>query len=275
MRAKLLLSGFIYAASMSLVSLPAGVAALWSQPAEAAAAPAAVSNGAQYAAPLEDPATSPWKAQTIVSDADIELLGLDAWFRAELVSDETFVRMWTRSWKENCTLERSELRYLKMIHRNAMGQTQRGEMVVNAAIADKVLRIFKKLYVAGYRIERMVLIDDFGGNDELSMQANNSSSFNFRFMTHSPNKVSKHGMGLAIDINPLYNPYVKKIKEDSWIIAPETAQQWAFDRKDRTDIPYKIDQHDLAYKLFTEEGFVWGGNWRSAKDYQHFEYKLK
>ena len=82
-------------------------------------------------------------------------------------------------------------------------------------------------------------------------------------------------MGLAIDINPLYNPYVKKIKEDSWIIAPETAQQWAFDRKDRTDIPYKIDQHDLAYKLFTEEGFVWGGNWRSAKDYQHFEYKLK
>ncbi|MCK0535898.1 M15 family metallopeptidase [Anaerobiospirillum sp. NML120511] len=260
---------------MSLVALPAGVAALWSQPAEAAAAPAAVSNGAQYAAPLMDPATSPWKAQTIVSDADIELLGLDAWFRAEPVSDETFVRMWTRSWKENCTLERSELRYLKMIHRNAMGQTQRGEMVVNAAIADKVLRIFKKLYVAGYRIERMVLIDDFGGNDELSMQANNSSSFNFRFMTHSPNKVSKHGMGLAIDINPLYNPYVKKIKEDSWIIAPETAQQWAFDRKDRTDIPYKIDQHDLAYKLFTEEGFVWGGNWRSAKDYQHFEYKLK
>ena len=62
-------------------------------------------------------------------------------------------------------------------------------MVVNVAIADKVLTIFRQLYTAGYRIERMVLIDNFDADDETSMRANNSSSFNFRFMTGSTTKI--------------------------------------------------------------------------------------
>ena len=66
--------------------------------------------------------------------------------------------MWLKSWKENCPLNRSELRYLKVLHRNDDGKPQRGEMVVNVAIADKVLTIFRQLYTAGYRIERMVLL---------------------------------------------------------------------------------------------------------------------
>ena len=97
---------------------------------------------------------------------------------------------------------------------------QCGEMVVNAAIADKVLGIFRQLYEAGYRIERMALIDNYGANDETAMRANNSSSFNFRFMTGSTTKISKHGLGLAIDINTLYNPYVKRKDDGTWHIEP-------------------------------------------------------
>ena len=215
-----------------------------------------------------------WKAETVVDESEIDRTGLDAWFKSEEISDDVFDRMWLKSWKEDCPLDRSDLRYLKMLHRNADGLPQRGEMVVNAAIADKVLGIFRRLYEADYRIERMALIDNYGANDETAMRANNSSSFNFRFMTGSTTKISKPGLGLAIDINTLYNPYVKRKDDDTWHIEPATAEPYAFDRESRTDIPYKIDHDDLAYKLFTEAGFEWGGDWTSLKDYQHFEINL-
>ena len=74
-------------------------------------------------------------------------------------------------------------------------------------------------------------------------------------------------MGLAVDINTLYNPYVK-ITDDKRIVEPATAEAYV----DRTkNFPHKIDTDDLCYKLFTAHGFVWGGNWKSVKDYQHFE----
>ncbi|WP_368313142.1 M15 family metallopeptidase [Parabacteroides distasonis] len=215
-----------------------------------------------------------WKAETIVDKSEIDRTGLDAWFKSEEISDDVFDRMWLKSWKEDCPLDRSDLRYLKMLHRNADGLPQRGEMVVNAAIADKVLGIFRRLYEADYRIERMALIDNYGADDEAAMRANNSSSFNFRFMTGSTTKISKHGLGLAIDINALYNPYVKRKDDGTCHIEPATAEPYAFDRESRTDIPYKIDHDDLAYKLFTEAGFEWGGDWTSLKDYQHFEINL-
>ena len=215
-----------------------------------------------------------WTAETIVDENEVATTGISHWFKAEEISDEIFSRMWLKSWKENCPLDRSELRYLKVLHRNANGNPQRGEMVVNAAIADKVLTIFRQLYEAGYRIERMVLIDNFDADDETSMRANNSSSFNFRFMTGSTTKISKHGLGLAIDINTLYNPYVKQKSDGTWHIEPATGEEYAFNRENRTDIPYKIDHEDLAYKLFTAAGFEWGGDWTSLKDYQHFEIDL-
>lgn len=215
-----------------------------------------------------------WKVETIVDENEVATAGISNWFKAEEISNEIFSRMWLKSWKENCPLDRSELRYLKVLHRNADGKPQRGEMVVNAAIADKVLAIFMQLYEAGYRIERMVLIDNFDADDETSMRANNSSSFNFRFMTGSTTKISKHGLGLAIDINTLYNPYVKQKSDGTWHIEPATGEEYAFNRENRTDIPYKIDHEDLAYKLFTAAGFEWGGDWTSLKDYQHFEIDL-
>lgn len=212
-----------------------------------------------------------WAAATVVDEAEVRRTGLDTWFRAERISDAVFRRMWLKSWKKDCPLKRDDLRYLKMLHRNADGKPQTGEMIVNVSIADKVLGIFRQLYEAGYRIERMVLIDNYNADDVKAMRANNTSAFNFRYMTGSKTRISKHGMGLAIDINTLYNPYVKRKKDGTWLVEPAVAGKYAFNRGKRKDIPYKIDHDDLAYKLFTRAGFRWGGDWRSLKDYQHFE----
>ena len=208
-----------------------------------------------------------WEAKTVVTDEEVKRAGLENCFTAEPLSDATFQRMQGKSWKKDCPLDRNELRYLRMLHRNAEGRTQLGEMVVNTKIAERVLRIFRKLYEAGYRIERMVLVDDYDGDDVRSMEDNNTSSFNYRTVP-GQQKLSNHARGLAIDLNTRYNPYVTKRG-----VSPRNGRAYAFNRDRRKDIPYKIDHNDLAYKLFKAEGFSWGGDWRSSKDYQHFDYK--
>ena len=182
------------------------------------------------------------------------------------ISDELFARIWGKSFKEDCTLPREDLRYLHVLHRDLEGNEHEGEMIVNVHIAGDVLDILKKLYEADYPIEKIRLIDEYGADDELSMEDNNSSSFNFRFISHTT-RISKHGLGLAVDINTLYNPYTK-IVDGERIIEPVTAEAY-LDRE--ADFPYKIDEDDLCYRLFIEKGFEWGGSWEDRKDYQHFE----
>ena len=182
------------------------------------------------------------------------------------ISDELFARIWGKSFKEDCTLPREDLRYLHVLHRDLEGNEHEGEMIVNVHIAGDVLDILKKLYEADYPIEKIRLIDEYGADDELSMEDNNSSSFNFRFISHTT-RISKHGLGLAVDINTLYNPYTK-IVDGERIVEPVTAEAY-LDRE--ADFPYKIDEDDLCYRLFIEKGFEWGGSWEDRKDYQHFE----
>jgi hypothetical protein len=112
----------------------------------------------------------------------------------------------------------------------------------------------------------MVLIDEYDADDEASMRANNTSAFNFR-KSSGMRTLSKHSTGMAIDINPLYNPLVKH-REGRTKVYPSTAVPYI----DRTqDFPYKIVKGDLCYRLFKKYGFSWGGDWKSSKDYQHFE----
>ena len=113
----------------------------------------------------------------------------------------------------------------------------------------------------------MRLIDEYDADDERSMQANNTSCFNFRAIAGST-KLSKHSQGLAIDINPLYNPCVKQRKDGRTVVQPATGRKYA-NRNKRW--PYMIVKDDLCYRLFIEHGFKWGGSWRTTKDYQHFE----
>ena len=191
-------------------------------------------------------------------------------FCAEEISAEVFERMRGKSYPENCPVDLSELRYLHLAYKDIDGISHDGEMVCNAAIADKLTEIFRTLYENDYPIEHMSLVDDYDADDEESMSANNTSCFNFRYISGTT-KISMHGEGLAVDINPLYNPYIKE-KDGTIHVEPESGAAYT----DRSlDFDYKIDENDLAYKLFTEAGFAWGGSWKSVKDYQHFEYDPK
>ena len=99
------------------------------------------------------------------------------------------------------------------------------------------------------------------------MEDNNTSCFNYR-PVEGTSSLSKHALGLAIDINPFYNPYITYNKDGSEKVSPANASAYA----DRTaSFPYKIDENDLCYQLFKEHGFTWGGHWNSCKDYQHFQ----
>ncbi len=189
----------------------------------------------------------------------------DAFYVSE-IPDDVFERMQGKSYKADCRVPREELRYVHILHTGFDGETKEGELVVNRAIADDVLDIFEKLYEASYPIEKVRLVDEYDADDEASMSDNNSSSFNYRCISHT-NKISKHGLGMAVDINTLYNPYVKTV-DGELTIEPAGAGDYV-DRD--ADFPYKIDHDDLCYQLFTEHGFTWGGDWTSCKDYQHFE----
>ena len=113
-----------------------------------------------------------------------------------------------------------------MLHYNLKGEICLGELVCNKAISNDLIEIFQALYKARYPIERMVLIDEYNAEDNRSMEANNSSCFNFRLVPGT-RKLSNHSKGLAIDINPLYNPYVKTNKNGKIIISPEKGKKYA------------------------------------------------
>ena len=142
-------------------------------------------------------------------------------------------------------------------------------MVCNQAIAADLCAIFQALYEAAYPIRSIRLVDDFGGSDEASMQADNTSCFNYRNVPGTKN-ISKHSYGLAIDINPLYNPYIP-IRNGKPTVMPPNGEPYAFGR-DTAQFPYKITRNDLAYQLFVKAGFNWGGTWARSKDYQHFQW---
>ena len=158
------------------------------------------------------------------------------------------------------------LAYVHILHYDFQAQVQEGELICNQAIAQDLLDIFRELYEHQYPIEKVWLIDEYNADDELSMADNNTSCFNYRTVP-GKSKLSNHSYGRAIDINPLYNPYVRT-KDGKVLVSPQNAEEYA-DRN--ADFPYKIDREDLCYQLFTEHGFEWGGAWNSSKDYQHFE----
>lgn len=207
-------------------------------------------------------------AGTVIHPEDIEGGELDNYFISSTIDDDLFQRIYGLSYKEDCTIPREELRYLKVLHYGYDQQIYVGELMVNAELAQDFLEIFQALYENQYEIEKMFLIDDFGADDNWSIENNNTSAFNYRVSTLDGVTLSNHAFGRAIDINPLHNPYV-------------TYYDWGMDTYFDASIPYMnredsslehmINHEDLCYQLFIEHGFTWGGDWENPKDYQHFE----
>lgn len=168
---------------------------------------------------------------------------------------------------EEIQVSYDDLRYVSVLYFNFKGIERTGELICNEAIAQDLVEIFYELYRNEYQIEQIRLIDEYSGDDTLSMQDNNSSCFNYRVVDGTSN-LSKHALGLAIDINPFFNPYVVYKNDGTTYISPQGSETYADRSK---DFAYKIDENDLCYKLFKEHGFTWGGDWNSCKDYQHFQ----
>ena len=204
-------------------------------------------------------------AGTILSEEDVANAGEDAFFYTEDISDETFARMAGKSFGENCTVSRTELSYIRCLHRDIYGNIKVGELVMHRMVSDIVCEIFRELYHAGYPIESMLLVDEFNASDDDSIMANNTSAFNYRNV-EGTDRLSMHAYGFAIDINPYYNIYY--IPSLDYVFPPEGWQY--IDREEY--FPYKLEPGDLCYELFTQAGFEWGGWWTDSIDYQHFQF---
>ena len=219
--------------------------------------------------PVDTKPLTEWQAGRTVSQEAVDAFGgIDMCFAAEPIPDGVWARMQGKTYKENPYIGRDDLRHVRALHWDYDNQMHVGEMIVNKQIAECVARILRQLFDAKYPIQRMLLPDVYDADDETQMRDNNSSCFCYRTIAGSTT-LSKHARGLAVDINTLYNPYYKDRADGTRYIQPATAEAYC----DRTwDFPYKIDHDDLCFKLFTEAGFEWGGDWTSCKDFQHFEF---
>lgn len=209
-------------------------------------------------------------ANSIVDVAKMDQKLQDSLFYFKELDQEIIGRIYGKSYKEYCDVTYSDLRYIRVLHKDFEGNTRIGEMIVNKAIAQDVVDIFKELYKISYPIEKMLLIDEYDADDIKSMEDNNTSAFNFRYI-EGTTKRSVHSDGLAIDINPFYNPYVRT-KNNETEVLPASAAEYADRTKEHI---YYIKKDDPCYKAFTSRGFTWGGEWKNSKDYQHFEKKLE
>ncbi len=211
-------------------------------------------------------------SDSLAEAANPDRITYEQGFYYEPLSEElkTFITGISYPAEETDEISYEDLAYVHVLHYNFDGESTEGELICNKAISQDLVEIFYDLYTAEYQIEKITLIENYDGDDTASMTDNNTSCFNYRTVDGT-DRLSRHALGLAIDINPFYNPYIRYAKDGSLIISPQGSEDYA----DRTlGFPYKIDETDLCYRLFIEHGFTWGGNWNSSKDYQHFQKAL-
>ena len=171
-------------------------------------------------------------------------------------------RMTGSSWHAGCPVPLPRLRRLTLAHWGFDGRVHTGRLVVNQDVAAKVLSVFRRLYDARFPIRRMRLVDDYGGSDYRSIEADNTSAFNCRAATGSSHW-SEHAYGHAVDVNPIENPYVEGGRTS------HVTSRAYLDRARRAA--------GMAYpggtlvEAFRSAGWGWGGTWSgSVRDYQHF-----
>jgi D-alanyl-D-alanine carboxypeptidase-like protein len=177
------------------------------------------------------------------------------------IDDATATRM-TTSWHAGCPVDLADLRLLSLDHWGFDGRVHAGEMVVHRDVAKDVLDVFGSLFDARFPIRRMRLVDAYGGNDDRSMAADNTSAFNCRPVTGG-SSWSEHAYGRAIDLNPLENPYVTA----GGTVLPSGGARFTDRSRQAKGM---IHAGDAVVRAFASIGWMWGGSWSGTVDYQHF-----
>lgn len=209
------------------------------------------------------------EAGDVLQEEDLDPENMEQYFVSSEIDEKIFSRIQGLSYKSYCTVPKSDLRYLKVLHYNFDHDIQVGELITNVRLEKDMLEIFQELYEEEYEIEKMYLVDNYGADDTASIEVNNTSCFNFRRVTNG-SKLSNHAGGCAIDINPQQNPYVTYDGSSAhWTHSNADAY---IDRDGPGD--HMIDHSDTCYRIFANHGFSWGGDWNNPKDYQHFEKKV-
>jgi D-alanyl-D-alanine carboxypeptidase len=177
------------------------------------------------------------------------------------VIDETVRARMPHSWQPGCPMPLESLRLVTLEHWGYDGVEHRGELVVHSDHAEPVMATFHALFDLRFPIERMQLVDVYGGDDFASTVDNNTAAFNCRSVVGRPGSWSEHAYGRAIDVNPLVNPYLGDPRVDDPRLAPYV------DRA--VNVPGIIRAGDVVVNAFAAAGWQWGGTW-STPDYQHF-----
>ena len=170
-------------------------------------------------------------------------------------------RMTGMSWRPGCPVGLRELRLLRLSHWDFGGRARTGRLIVHRDVARELVQVFRDLYAARFPIRRMVPVDAYGGSDFRSIEADNTSAFNCRFV-EGTTRWSNHATGTAIDLNPIENPYVSGGRTSHRASRPYV------DRSRRR--PGMAYEDSSVVRAFDRIGWGWGGRWTSVKDYQHF-----
>lgn len=184
--------------------------------------------------------------------------------KIEAIPEDVKREMHKYSWRQGCPVPLEKLSYLTLSYWGFDHKPHQGVLIVNSDVAQEVFDMFKEMYEDKYPIAKMQPIDRYHGDDNASMIDNNTSAFNCRAMTDFPDQYSVHSYGMAIDINPMFNPYVNNGK-----VEPAEGAKY----QDRA-VYYKgkIVPSSKVTEIFAAHGWTWGGDWPGTiKDYQHFE----
>jgi hypothetical protein len=171
-------------------------------------------------------------------------------------------RMTGVSWHRGCPVGLDDLRLLALTYWGFDGEVHFGRLVVNRDAARPVLGVMRRLYRLHYPFRRMRLVDAYGADDHRSMEADNTSVFNCRFVSGT-SRWSQHAYGRAIDVNPVENPYA----DGDGYVSPPQGTPFA----DRSQNAKGLIHRDGAVvRAFAAVGWGWGGDWGWPKDFQHF-----
>lgn len=165
------------------------------------------------------------------------------------------------TWRRGCPVGPVDLRLLRLSYWGFDGRAHLGRLVVHRRVTGDLVTVFRRLYEERFPIRRMVPVSTYRGSDDASMAANNTSAFNCRFVSGS-RRWSMHAYGLAIDVNPVENPYVSGSR-----VRPPAGRRYV-DRSRRR--PGMAVAGGVLVDAFASVGWKWGGNWAGTPDYQHF-----
>tara|TARA_B100000768_G_scaffold175147_1_gene186218 strand:+ start:79 stop:735 length:657 start_codon:yes stop_codon:yes gene_type:complete len=178
--------------------------------------------------------------------------------KLDTIIDSDLKKIKVRSDLKNFNSIYKELSLINVYYLGYDSLVHRGQLVCHKSVANELKEIFIELYKIKFPIQSVRPISLFEWNDEISMSSNNTSCFNYRTVSKS-NKLSEHSKGLAIDLNPKYNPYISS----KGVISPKNGE---YNNKNIGTII--VDSKVIS--IFKDKGWKWGGNWKRSKDYQHF-----